>query len=55
MAQDLICRPILLRDIAFSIFFNWRNFKKKTIPLIFMGEELNYLKFLPLWQKELEK
>ena len=45
MAQDLICRPILLRVIAFSIFFNWRNLKK-TILLIFMGEELNYLKFM---------
>ena len=28
--------------------------KKKTILLIFMGEVLNYLKFIHLWQEELE-
>ena len=48
MAQELICRPILLRDIGFSIFINWRKLKKKTIPLIFMGEGLNYLKFIQI-------
>ena len=54
MAQHLISRPILCRDIAFSIFLNWRYFKKKTIECILMGEELNYLKCIHLWQEELE-
>ena len=28
MAQDIICRPILLRDIAIPRFLLWRIFKK---------------------------
>ena len=54
MAQDLICRPILCRDIAFSIFINRRYLKKKNIQWILIEEELNYLKCIHLWQEELE-
>ena len=36
-----------------SFFKLWRNFLKR-LPLIFMGESLNYLKFIQLWQEELE-
>ena len=28
MAEDIICRPILLRDIAIPRFLFWRSFKK---------------------------
>ena len=31
MAQDIICRPILLRDIAKPRFLLWRCFKKKYL------------------------
>ena len=29
MAQDIICRTILLRDMAIPRFLLWRSFKKK--------------------------
>ena len=43
MAQDLICRPILCRDIAFSIFFNRRYFKK-NYSMNFNGRRTKLLK-----------
>ena len=54
MAQDSICRPILLGDIAFSIFFNWHNLKK-NYSIDFHGRGPYYFKFMQLWQEELEK
>ena len=54
MAQDVIYSPILLRDIAFSIFWHWCNFIVKIIRWMFMGQGLNYLKFVQLWHKEVK-
>ena len=42
MAQDIICRPILLRDFAIPRFLLWRSFKKNYF-MDFHGRVTNLL------------
>ena len=44
MSQDIICRPISLRDIAIPRFLLWRRFKKKKYSMDFHGRVTKLLK-----------